>query len=298
MHEELKSLLQNKWSFVYIPNIGNAGDGFIAHSTYQMFDRLGLSYSIGDIHGVYPDQVVVYAGGGAFVEPYDYMVKFLRRNIGKWRELIVLPHTMTSYGEIIGELGPNSHLFCRENMSYDFVRSCASGANVYLCDDMAFDCRLEELPKLVFPWHRAGLSHSFAEPVEFIRLLRRLRRDRQLAGSLSRDALDAFREDVERTDIVVPPGNIDLSEVFAGNSMLPIHALHVTYRMMRFLGRFKSVKTNRLHVSIMSAMLGLDVTLYDNNYGKNRAIYERTMKGRFDNVRWRENGVSASVLKL
>lgn len=279
-------MLSSRNHFIYIPNIGNAGDGFIAHSTYRMFDRLGLSYSIGHISKTYPGEIVVYAGGGAFVEPYDYMIGFLKRNFGKWRQLIVLPHTMTSYGEFLSQLGPNAHLFCRESMSFEYASSFSTGANIYLSDDLAFDCSFGELDDLICPWKPSGLARILREPREYARLLRRLRIDRIRANSLQSDTLFAFREDIERTSAILPVGNIDLSEAFAGNSMLPIPALHVTYRMMRFLKQFRAVKTNRLHVSIMSAMLGLEVDLYDNSYGKNRAIYERSMRGRFENVRW------------
>ena len=56
--------------------------------------------------------------------------------------------------------------------------------------------------------------------------------------------------------------------------------------MMRFVDRFEQVNTNRLHIAILSALLGKSVNFYANSYGKNHAVYEHSMAQRFSNVKW------------
>jgi len=286
MHEELKQFLRTRQNLIFIPNIGNAGDAFIAHATYQLLDRLRLSYTIGSLANIYPGATVVYAGGGALVGPYDYMANFLRRNLGQWKELIILPHTIRSYGELLGEFGANAHLFCREMPSYEFAKARAPHANVYLSDDLAFDCRLEEMEELVSLRTVTGVGNFMANPRRGVRLRRRLKNDASRAEIVNQSgALFAFRADIEKTDVVLPPANVDVSDEFADDSMLPLVALHTTYRVMRFLKHFRIIKTNRLHIAIMSAMLGLQVDLYDNSYGKVRDVFERSMRDKLKNIR-------------
>jgi hypothetical protein len=46
------------------------------------------------------------------------------------------------------------------------------------------------------------------------------------------------------------------------------------------------VHTNRLHVAIGAMKLGKSVKLYGNNYFKIRAIYDYSIKDKYQNVEW------------
>ena len=101
-----------------------------------------------------------------------------------------------------------------------------------------------------------------------------------------KQVLNAFRTDVEKTTIDIPKSNIDLSQVFAADDMSPASSLHATYWMMRFINGFEIVRTNRLHIGIMSAMLGKQVDLLDNSYGKIRDVFNHSLRDQFPNVQW------------
>src|SRR6185437_13596488 len=64
-------------------------------------------------------------------------IDFIRRNQGAWREFILLPHSIRAYGDTLNSLDKNCYIFCREEPSYEFVRSCISNANVFLSHDLA-----------------------------------------------------------------------------------------------------------------------------------------------------------------
>lgn len=286
MHSDLEKILGSLRGekVVYIPNRGNAGDSFIAHATYQLFDNVGLNYEIGNLSGTYRKAIIVCAGGGNLVRPYPNMADFLRRNLGHWRQLIILPHTIRSYEDIIQRFDSNCYVFCRETPSFDFVHANASKARTFLSHDIALGCDLRDTRRQMA---RRPYRDIFGRQL-FVRNAKRLMRSvRYCAMNVSEPRiLNVFRTDVEKTGIELPWANIDLSSAFSADDMLPIASLHATYSMMCFIDKFELVRTNRLHIGILSAMLGKDVEFYDNSYGKNRDVYIHSLRDRFSNVRW------------
>ena len=86
---------------------------------------------------------------------------------------------------------------------------------------------------------------------------------------------------------MTPADNIDLpTRVVLGTR--PEICAHIGVReIFRILRRYGTVNTNRLHIGVAGALLGLNVNFYDNNYGKNAAVYEFSMRDRFPNVVWK-----------
>ena len=110
----LRSIKNQK--VVYVPNPGNAGDFFIAHAAYQLFTRVDLSYEIGDPAGYYLGSVIILGGAGNLVHPYPNLGVFLRRNLGRWKQLIILPHTIRSFAEVLHEFDSSCVVFCRDSL--------------------------------------------------------------------------------------------------------------------------------------------------------------------------------------
>jgi exopolysaccharide biosynthesis predicted pyruvyltransferase EpsI len=200
-------------------------------------------------------------------------------------------------------LGPEVDLVCREMPSYREVKRAVRRAQCHLADDMAIslDVRatLAHPPevaapaplyarKLVYRLFRPSLRKTIPSP-------RKLRRsDDLLAGrrrsprgeAATAEVLHAFREDVEKTDVPLPRGNLDVAQVFSHGTRSP-HVCHVgAFHLLRYLDTFEEVRTNRLHVCIGAALLGKRVRLTPNSYCKNQAVWQFSMKGRFDNVEW------------
>jgi exopolysaccharide biosynthesis predicted pyruvyltransferase EpsI len=274
--------------FLYCPNPGNAGDVFITCASYQLLDRLGCRYRV-----ITPDcapeavqgRVVVYGGGGALVPLYGAAAKFITAHHERIATLIVLPHTIRGNEELLASLGRNVHLFCREVPSFEHVKRHAGGARVDLDDDVAihFDCERAAREAEQRFWPVVSMPRLAWRNVK-----RTLRGIPALVAGRADRHLTALRTDTEKTDIDLPRGNVDLSNVFNVRPLDPVTCLEATWRMMRFIDRFDSVTTNRLHVCIMAALRGKRVDFLPNNYGKNRAVYEHSMARRFPNVTWRE----------
>lgn len=92
----------------------------------------------------------------------------------------------------------------------------------------------------------------------------------------------AFRRDKERhPDSLAPDRNMDLS--LLGNSWSRVGPL------LEILSRFPEIYTDRLHLALAGARIGLRVNLVNGNYPKNERVFTASMEGRLKNVqmlRW------------
>ena len=137
--------------FIYFPNPGNLGDSLIALGTLQLFERLSLpAHQIGEWDKQYTGQLLIFPGGGNFVE---YATADSTRPRGGGRSsggflrnhraalnntLILLPHTVRGFESLLSSLGPNVWLWAREQTSFDYLKSVATGgAHVQLSHDLA-----------------------------------------------------------------------------------------------------------------------------------------------------------------
>jgi exopolysaccharide biosynthesis predicted pyruvyltransferase EpsI len=274
-------------SIVYVPNGGNAGDSFIAHATYQLFSRLGLDCEIGDQSGNYPGKVLIHGGGGNLVRPYTNGIDFIKRNLDHCRKLVILPHTIRAYEDVLNRFGSNCFVFCRERSSFDFVARNAPLANVFLSHDLALAWDKDNTRQQMGRQRFADLANMTLLIRDAKRLVRVV--NYRLINPGRTSVLNVFRTDLEKTKIDLPRSNIDLSHAFAADDMSPASSLHTAYWMMQFIDRFQVVNTNRLHIGIMSVLLGKELYFSDNAYGKNSDIFEHSLRGRFANVHWRSD---------
>jgi exopolysaccharide biosynthesis predicted pyruvyltransferase EpsI len=269
---------------LFVPNPGNAGDSVIACAEYQLFDRLGIDYQVisQDIScSDTRDEIVFYGGGGNLAEPYLNARDFIARHHRGVKRLIVLPHTVVAYPELISSLGSNVDLICREQLSYDYVSRLVSGANVHLMDDVAFSLDIKSLLAKIGVDASAWLNRPLRSAKRSVRvILHSIRNMRR------RKTLNSFRGDVEGTGRSGAAANFDVSQMLAADTMSAMDSDLTARSVVNFISRFDIVRTDRLHVCIVSLLLGKEVHFFDNSYGKNRAVYERSMCGRYPDLKW------------
>jgi len=304
----LAELKAGQQPVLFIPNSGNAGDALIGHATFQLFDRLGLDYEcLVDYRRLDPSgRVVICAGGGNLVPLYDGTERVLRWASGRARRVILLPHTIRGFEDLLADLGPEVDLICREEISHRHVSSAVRAAHCYLADDMAFSLDVQNTlsnepalisqsslyaRKLGYKLFKPALIKTIPSPWK-IRRSERLMASRRAAltpAGAPAGVLHAFRTDVEKTAVPLPVDNLDLANEFSHGTKSP-HACHTgSFHMLRYLDTFKEVHSNRLHVSIGAALLGKRVRFWPNSYWKNQAVYEFSMRDRFPNVEWVES---------
>ena len=54
--------------------------------------------------------------------------------------------------------------------------------------------------------------------------------------------------------------------------------------MSSVIDRYRNIVTNRLHVAVISYLLGKNIELYDNSYCKVSGVYEMSMFGKNGNI--------------
>ncbi len=91
-----------------------------------------------------------------------------------------------------------------------------------------------------------------------------------------------FRQDSEKPDAsILPVGNVDISAMGRTNKSAS--------GFFRYLARFETILTDRLHVAIGGALLGRQVHLYANSYFKNRAIFQASLEPYFPLVTFHDH---------
>ena len=236
---------------VYCANTGNAGDAIIAHGTFQLFDKLNIHPEIIRHTDVVNDRIVFYAGGGNLVEgKYMDAFHFINNNYRQNREIILLPHTVHGYDELLLSAN-NLTIFCREKISYQYLSSIGfSQEKLFLAHDMAF----------------------LLSQTEFQEFLQK-----------GEGIANCFRTDQESTRAFeIPKDNLDISLSWNGELWhRPDFAKNVTHNLACYLSTFETVKTDRLHVAILAGILDKNVVLYPNNYYKIKAVFEFSMHKKF-----------------
>jgi exopolysaccharide biosynthesis predicted pyruvyltransferase EpsI len=238
----------------FFPKSGNSGDGFIAHATYELFKAHGIKFTTHRQTDTVEGETILIGGGGNLVEGrYGDVANLIRRH-SKNNKIILLPHTIVGFADVLSETHRNLTVFCREPVSYQMaLLNGASPANTHLSHDVAFFLNDEYFSK--FFDSGAGVLQAW-------------RTDGEMAGQLE-----------------IPEGNIDISLSWNGDLWTsPDFCLNVTNSMAAFIAPFETVQTDRLHVAILSAYLRKNVFLSPNAYYKNRAIFEHSLEPRFSKV--------------
>lgn len=238
----------------FFPKSGNAGDGFIAHATYELFKSYGIKFTTHRQTDTVEGETVLIGGGGNLVEGrYNDVADLIRRHAEK-NQIILLPHTIVGFADVLAETYRNLTVFCREPVSYQMaLLNGASPAQTHLSHDVTF----------------------FLDDDYFSRFFEK-----------GEGILKALRTDGETTGQVrISEDNLDMSLSWNGDLWTsPEFCAHVTSSMAAFAAPFETVQTDRLHVSILSAFLSKNVFLLPNAYYKNRAIFEHSIKPRFPKV--------------
>ena len=231
---------------IYITNPGNAGDCLIVLGLFTIFDDLKITVTIGDPLKTYKNKILFYAGGGNLVGIYQNCKRFLLKNLKKNNEIIILPHTIKDEDLLIQNLDNNTKIICREKQSYAYVyKNIKKKNNVYLSKDTAF--YIKKLDK----YKNKNTNLIF----------------------------NSFRTDDEKTNIILPNDNYDLSTIKNGVYWKNNYELIKTAdKLFSHLSKYKKIFTNRLHIAIAAHLLDKTVYFYPNSYYKNEAVYDYSLK--------------------
>lgn len=281
---EIAGLIPEGRPVVYLdyPVHMNVGDLLIEAGTDQFFKRCGLNvieqrsaYDFGSSaqQRVTRDSVILLHGGGNFGDLYPLHQHFRESVIEAFpkNRIVMLPQTMhfDSQDELADCAAkfarhPDLHLCLRDHASHDRVRQLFRNP-AYLVPDMAH-----------MLWEPFAEARAKPPGEKTLIFARKDKESRPLAG-----AGRASGASVDWKDIIV------YEEKAAYFALLKMHehrgktggsfSLHPLWRVFRdrviastvhFLGSYEAIVTNRLHMAIISLLLGRRVTMADNSYGK------------------------------
>lgn len=255
----LLSELLSIGSFSYMPNSGNMGDMLIAESTLRWFDKYDLRWS-----RLQEDQwpeVFVYGGGGAWISNWVDGLHHVMNIMQKAKKIVILPSSFDDVPDFIKILDERFVVFCREKKSFDYLLSQNTKAKILLDHDMAF--------RLL-----GNLQSNIKAPTKKLKKLSKnlLKKVNHLSGDvclfrMDSESLGHYGTDCDLSDALGWFSSYEAREVisFAVNFMFEV------------LDKFQTVKTDRLHIAIAAALLGKDVVMYDNSYGKISGVYSQTL---------------------
>lgn len=267
---------------IYIPNPGNGGDSVIASATYQLFDDCHVNYKIYRKGDDTRNAIVMYGGGGNFVELYNNARIFLQAHHQRADKLILLPHTIGGNEDLLKEFGSNTTIFCREPNSYEHAKKYSTRCEVLLADDLALSLDVNRIK-----------SQSRIPPFSarsLIGIPQLLMNDKRLKNELAQfkdeNTFNCFRIDPESAIESPPEKNLDLSEVLRYKSYPRFICDWITRSFVMTLDQFDHINTDRLHVGIVSGLLGKPAQLSPGNYHKNQSVFEFSIKPNLKTVKF------------
>lgn len=266
-------------NILYCPNPGNSGDALIAAATWQIFDRVGMLPAIAKPPRFVSGASVILAGGGNLVPFYADIQRALERclevDVGR---CLLLPHTIRGHEQLLSRLDGRFTLCCRDLPSFEHVVRHAPRAIPILADDMAFSIDVTVLERRV-----ATLRH---------RLSLLFDRDWRKGAGRWREGLSMCRPDEQGILAILRDDRESLSPAWDGDKALdlPDHYRlkhgrragcdQVALDLIHCLMNAKQVVTDRLHIALPCAMLGVPCELIDNNYGKLSAVFNLSLPGK------------------
>ena len=250
-------------SIILMPFDGNSGDALILYGTISLLNDLNIDYKFGDINKDYNNEIILINGGGNLVGVYKD-VKNIIKKYQDSNKVILLPHTIKDEDSLLKNLNKNTDIFCRELISYNYVKNIAKyPENIRLDHDMAFQIKkLNKIQELINNNNNNDNNNKTA---------------------------NCYRIDVEKTDIVIPEDNNDISSTIGEYNQVKNTESNerVVKKFLNYLSNYDTINTNRLHVAIGSSLLDKHVNFYANNYYKNKAIYDYSIKNKYPKTKFK-----------
>lgn len=143
---------------------GNYGDSLIWHGTKTLLSALNITANYVELGSPKSNKTLFIDGGGNFVNYYSDVRDFLDKKSDLYKEIVIFPHTIFGDKQIdvLNKLSGDTTVFCREKVSFNFVKQNLRKGNVYLWHDCAFYNDFPESPA------GDGVLHVFRQDKESI----------------------------------------------------------------------------------------------------------------------------------
>ena len=281
----IRPYIKSDFIFLGLPYYDNIGDVLIWEGTEQFLKGISFkclqraSIETFDFPDLQNDITILLQGGGNFGDVWFEHQDFRLKVIQKYSKnpIIILPQSVfyndesvcVSECEILKQ-HPKLTVFARDKYSYELLHS--KSLDVKLAPDMAFYISLEEL-------NTKNVLNGNTN-------LMLMRGDKELANYDYSSYVFSVDE-IEKHDWPSYESKLWFLQIMYKLKCKPIRTIGLAdwwglnffkKKMIstgvRFLNRYNTIYTTRLHGAILSVLLGKDVVLFDNSYGKNSGYYD------------------------
>ncbi|MBQ7531900.1 MAG: polysaccharide pyruvyl transferase family protein [Paludibacteraceae bacterium] len=279
---QLSPLIDRDYYLLELPYYNNIGDAliwqgeedFLATLPHKCLGRYALETF--NFPAIPDGTLILFQGGGNFGDLWTKHHEFKMQVVERYPncKFLFLPQTVffqdkTNLQACAERLSANKNvtICARDKSSYETLKSSFANT-ILLVPDMAFCIDSSRLPKCETPREQDLLI---------------VRNDAELQPT------DELATLMQKSNIAVhdwPPLErrdfytwllVKFSPI-VGRGLLDwycqtIYKPFLVRCGVRFLNRYRTVHSTRLHGAILALLLGKDVVLYDNSYGKNSGFY-------------------------
>ena len=289
IEEQLTPLINNYYVLYDLPYYSNIGDlliwegelSFLKGLPFKMLE-CGSAFTSNLKRKIKKDTIILLQGGGNFGDIWD-IHEFKRKVIRNYPEnrIIIFPQTvfyqknenMLRDIELMSR-HPYLTICARDIHSFEVLKKNFKNT-ILLVPDMAFCIPYENLQKYLQPTQNKTLYVK--------------RKDKELCKeNISFSPLfNLFESDWPSYEQVTwEEKGLKLAYKFRHlglSSIIDLYAFYILRPQLirkgiEFVSQYREIYTTRLHVFILSILLGKSCTIIDNSYGKNSSFYETWLK--------------------
>lgn len=275
-----------------VPNMGNAGDALINHSAYSLLRKRNIPFTVVEAHDVSQvdsNGTYLLMVNGALHHGEHAMDRLIALLMKHGAKMIFHSATIQDRDDLLLRLPLTTVILAREKITFEYIRKVRPELINVLSEDASMAIRDGDAdlprPGILFRLqYRLRLlikSLQFGYPVSFAFFPESYRN-----GTRHSEIFFALREDDERAnDAPIVSGNVDISTVCGGKQTIE-HAEASAWSLLRVIRSKRTVRTDRLHVSIGCALTGTECQFSANKYFKCEAIYKHSLAKNFPHVKW------------
>lgn len=294
INNQLLPLVDSDYAYLELPYYENIGDTLIWEGTRIFLKQIkykclySASFTTFYNHKIPRSATILLQGGGNFGDLWDGPHSFRKKIIELYpnNKVIIFPQTVwyekqenIKADEIFFANHSNVTLCARDNFSFKFMQEHFPSNKVLLVPDMAFFIDFEKY---------ASVNH-----ISTGRTLYAKRTDKELKSNIwpsfipkNAEVHDwpTFESKAPKyacADYIVGWLNFfaNIKGIKPVNRLIDLMRAHF-YRpqyikdCVRFINQYDTIYSTRLHIAVASAMMGKQVYLLNNSYGKNFAFYD------------------------
>jgi hypothetical protein len=256
--------------------VGNAGDSLINLGAIKVFQNLQTRCQIVPSGMRAEADVCALVGGGYLRKGSLARHDVIRDAVRDSDQLVLMPQSLDGHHPVLELLRSQDILVLRDKVSYQNASGLGLRCGLALDHDSAFELTAPEV---------LGMSPD-PVPAGWKYVVRRGLLRWHFMRARTKRRLDAWRTDGERFAPRLRLVHNDVSLISKFGTETVGQNVRSAQALLEVVGRYRSVRTDRLHVMIACIMMGVPVEVWANSYHKVWGVYEMSVQGFPDRERW------------